>query len=384
MRSYSLVGMTFSTLLAICSAGTALAQGAAAICSQIRSELATVDRSSGPSEQSRREAGRLRGELARVQNALQANECNNRGFFSFGGQAPVCAPLRAQAGQINARLQQLGGSGGGNPRRAQLVAALDRYGCNAPAPQPQQARGAIYANPNDGSLFDRLFGRGTEAIVNEQRPPLDANLDQELNEKVRLGGRTAVCVRTCDGYFFPVNYEGLTARDEHGSVCSALCPGADTQVFYMRLGAEIETAATRDGRPYSALPTARAYQEKRDDACFCKPVHVTWAQATKGAEDIVEARKGDVILTSEQAAAMARPKELRTGDGTARNRRNTRTPEPAPVADIAPPTAGTASSGIASRAAPNVPPVQGTVQDIVGPDGSRRQVRVVAPGLAGQ
>jgi hypothetical protein len=277
------------------------------------------------------------------------------------------------------------------PRRAQLLAAYQRYGCDNA--QPQQ-RGVIYAQPQTG-IFERLFG--SNATVDQRREgfsEIDAALENELTEKARLGGRTPICVRTCDGFFFPVNFEGLTARDDHGRVCQALCPAAETVVMYMRLGAEIETAATREGQAYTAFPFALKFRESRDNACFCRPPGHTVAQLARGQEDYVEARKGDLVVTREQAEAMSRPRELR-GPAPQRPQANARgqqrnqpaparapaVEEPAPVPESAIPTAGTGTAGIGPRLGNErvLNGAQGQMQEVVGADGVRRQVRVVAP-----
>lgn len=368
-------------------AGAAFAQSP--ICNQIRAELAATPASGGGG----RDTSRLRTELARVQYALQQNDCNRSGFLFFNNPPPVCGPLRAQAGQLAAQINQAGGGGGG--RRAQLLAALDRYGCTGGAPQ----RGVIYATPNQGGLFDRLFGD-----PNAVEPPRVEIDPEDARPRERLGGRMAVCVRTCDGFFFPVNFEGLSARDEHSQVCASLCPGAETQVFYMSLGADIERAATRDGTPYMSLPTAKKYQQARDSTCYCKQPGQTWASATAGSEDLVEARKGDIVVTQEQALALSRPKGLQASADRA-NRKSKRgeipaqpeaprpgappkanTDEPASLPESALPTGGSASSGIGPRVVEStVLGAQGGVREqVTAADGSRRQIRNVAPELIGK
>jgi hypothetical protein len=380
------LALVLAGLVAAFSAAPAQAQPA--VCSAIRAELASLPRGGGGGNA--RDAARLRGELANVRNAIRANGCEQRGFFNFGGTPPVCAPLRAQAQQIEARLQQAEPGNADSGRRAQLIAAYQRYGCdNVQAAPPQ--RGVIYAQPQQPGLFERLFG--STATVNQPRESLrdvESPIDPEARDKVRLGGRTPVCVRTCDGFFFPVNYEGLSSRGEHGEVCKALCPGAETMVMYMRLGADIETAASGDGQAYTAFPFALKYRENRDNACYCRPPGYTAAQLAKGQEDIVEARKGDLVVTREQAEAMSRPKDLRgttppRPQANARNARNAPAPpptdEPAPVPDSAIPTAGTASAGIGPRLGTDrvFNGGQGQMQEVTGADGVKRQVRIVAP-----
>lgn len=372
------------------------AQQQAQICGQIRAELAGLDRGGRQSGGNPREAQRVRAELSRAQIAYRQNECGQRGLF--WSPPPVCNPIGAQINQLSARLQQLesgGRAGGGDPaRRAQLMAALQRYNCDGTR---EAQRGPVYAAPP--SLFEQIFGgRPSTAVVDpepEQRREIDPELAEELREKARLGGRMAVCVRTCDGFFFPVNYEGLSRGDSYEDVCQALCPSAETQVFFMRGGAEIETAATRSGQAYSSMPYARQFQQSRDPACFCKPREITWAQVAKQTDDIVEARRGDVVVTPEQAAQMSRPKEA-PGQNARNQRRNQRqqadqnlpvdAAAPQAVPDSQIPTAGSASAGIGPRQNSRVVlgQSQGQVQEVIGADGQKRQIRVVSPNRSVQ
>jgi len=69
-------------------------------------------------------------------------------------------------------------------------------------------------------------------------------------------GRRSVCVRTCDGYFFPV--AALNHNSEissHQASCDALCPEAETKLFVMPAGSGNidEAAAARGGELYSQL-----------------------------------------------------------------------------------------------------------------------------------
>jgi hypothetical protein len=49
-----------------------------------------------------------------------------------------------------------------------------------------------------------------------------------------IGGSYHVCVRACDGGFFPVPYVG--DRDSLTEICQALCPNAETQLYSMPFG----------------------------------------------------------------------------------------------------------------------------------------------------
>lgn len=365
------------------------AQAQSPVCNQIRAELATMPNTGGPT----RESSQLRSELGRIRLAMQQNDCGrSSGFLGLGGPPPVCTPLRNQAAAYESRIRQMEG---GSPRRTQLIAALSSYGClggQQQAQPPQQQRGVIYAAPNSPSLFERLFGDDGPRDGTRYTP--DAPIDPDAEFKERLGGRLAVCVRTCDGFFFPVNFEGIGARDEYATVCQSLCPAAETRVYFMQAGADIERAASRDGTPYMSLPTAKKFQQSRDPACFCKPPQQTWANAMKGVEDIVETRKGDIVVSQEQALAMSRPKAT-PNPADKRNAKNQPAPKPANAAESeapaslpesALPTGGNASAGIGPRVQRDriISSAGGTKQQVVGADGSVRVVRNVAPELTGK
>lgn len=324
MKSPSSLAGLLAALVAVAGAlwpGAVRAQAEA--CRSIRAELASLPRGGA-----NRASGAARRELGRVQQALAANDCyRSRGFLGLGGVPPVCAPLKAQAGQLQAQINAMEG-GGSEARRAQLMAAWQRYGCDGSQRAAEAQRGVLYATPNDRpGLLDRLFGSRTEVPV-ENFPragvtppgivPFDESLrgetlndDEEREPRRRRGGGLAVCVRTCDGFFFPVNFEGLRARDEYGEVCKSLCPSAETRVYFMSHGGNIEDAVSEAGEPYTALPAAKKYQEDRNFSCFCKRPEQTWASAMQGKNDLVEMRKGDIVVSKEQAEQMSRPKEWR-------------------------------------------------------------------------
>lgn len=110
-------------------------------------------------------------------------------------------------------------------------------------------------------------------------------------------GQMAVCVRTCDGYFFPL---GLTADqasiDGQKSLCTALCPAAKTEIYFMPQGADgIETAFNAGGRPYSKMPHALRYTKSLAATCTC---HGTGGQAhlVSLMKDFTM-RRGDAVMT---------------------------------------------------------------------------------------
>ncbi|MCJ2089338.1 DUF2865 domain-containing protein [Methylobacterium sp. E-005] len=128
-------------------------------------------------------------------------------------------------------------------------------------------------------------------------------------ESYALGGPQMVCVRTCDGGFFPMRNlpEGRGGADE---MCQALCPGAEAQAYSMPYGDDaLKHAATVKGsRAYTSLANAFKFRKEFVPNCSCKPEGKTWAQSLVKAESMLVRHKGDIFVTPMQAEALSRPK----------------------------------------------------------------------------
>jgi hypothetical protein len=109
-------------------------------------------------------------------------------------------------------------------------------------------------------------------------------------ENARAGG-LAVCVRLCDGFFFP------SATNSGGDeACAAQCPDAPTARYTEAAGSDrIEDAVSTHGALYTALPTASRYRTTLDNACTC---HRSLARDYSAAMlNDPTLRKGDVVVT---------------------------------------------------------------------------------------
>lgn len=80
-----------------------------------------------------------------------------------------------------------------------------------------------------------------------------------------------VCVRLCDGAYFPISYATTPAHFRRDAeACSAQC-GSPSRLYVYRSGAGPEAMRDLAGQPYIALPTAFAYRQSRKSQCTCKP-----------------------------------------------------------------------------------------------------------------
>ncbi|MDG4852162.1 MULTISPECIES: DUF2865 domain-containing protein [unclassified Mesorhizobium] len=264
-------------------------------CRQLEAELAATRGGGGGPGLIRKyddAIARQREQLAKARSRAGDANC---GFTLFSRNAGQCAAINASIERMNANLDILQAkrerlAGGGTRRdRSRILAALDANGCRDNEVEPHRAPIQEAARNNGGgNLFEQLFGRGDEEIdtlhTPEALPPDDPsarNIRRVINQpdgmdQPRMNGEfRTVCVRTCDGYFFPMSNAasvGDFERDQKN--CESSCPGTEMQVFYTR-GMDDDAGnmtSSATGRPYSELPTAYLYKQanySRPPQCGC-------------------------------------------------------------------------------------------------------------------
>jgi len=337
-------------------------------CDWIRSQIAAIDQGGGSRPNAYSSAAqRQQAEIQRTVAYAQSLGCDRGSYSLFGSQPPQqCNGLNARIRAMQANLGQLQGmaaraGGGSSPQRQDLVARYNAY-CRS------QPRG----------FFESLFG-GSNA------PPAQPDFPEEMppaeDDQTPKGGSQAICVRSCDGGFFPVNYSAR--RETLQELCGALCPNTEVSVYTRNPDNDVGTAVSIDGRPYRDLQNAFKFQKSFDPACTCKPKGESWVQALtqSDAEHILgQEHKGDIIVTPEQSLEMSKPKT----DLNVRAKM--------PVADSSPamaqpldrddlkrnPSKNKARPANANEA--NAAPADpaGT-EEVTGPDGVKRRVRRVGP-----
>ena len=253
----------------------------------------------------RKPQAKQQAELDRVTLQAKRMGCESSGFFSlFNGQSAQCGPVNNQIQQMRGNLDQIttslerlrcGGIGGAdreNQRRS-VMTALAQNNCG-----PQYAAAAR----GPGNFIDNLFGN------NQTLPPPSADLGAPS------GTFRTVCVRTCDGAYFPVSFATYQARfQDDERTCKALCPATEATLFtYRNPGEDINQAVSISGQPYTSLPNAFKFrtefnavlrlQGRRPDLVGCAEV---------GRRQGRRRQQGDIIVTEESAKKMqqrAQPK----------------------------------------------------------------------------
>jgi hypothetical protein len=271
-------------------------------CERLRRAIADASRS-GQSAQYAVAAERQRAEIDRTSAYAQQIGCENRKFLFFGSDPPAqCGQIRAQIGRMRANLEDLQAHAGAGSR-GELIA---RFSSECTTQQ----------NHSSG-IIDALFGQPKPGEVEEQ-PLTPDGLDPEKSSdkasafvgEARAGGK-AVCVRSCDGGFFPVSYSASGSRlDALADMCRALCPNAEVTLYTYPAAGDIEQAVSINGARYMDSPTALRYRHTFDPSCSCRRRGQTWANALAPAESLLSQEgKSDMIVTPEKAAELSRPKQ---------------------------------------------------------------------------
>ncbi len=123
-----------------------------------------------------------------------------------------------------------------------------------------------------------------------------------------------VCVRLCDGFYFPVSYATTTDRfDEDETECRSTCGTSARLYFYPNDGGEPEDMRDRSGRPYMNLETAFLYRTKYEAACTCQPQ--PWSDKAKARHELYalyeEKAAGSQTASAEIKKLFAAHPELR-------------------------------------------------------------------------
>ena len=119
-----------------------------------------------------------------------------------------------------------------------------------------------------------------------------------------------LCVRSCDGYYFPVSYATVPARfGEDERTCQRLCPAAEVHLYTHRNpGEEVDQAVSINGEPYTQLPAAFKYRTEYNPSCSCRSPGQSWAEALGVGKDQT-VQQGDIVVTDERAKQLAQPKQ---------------------------------------------------------------------------
>ncbi len=226
-------------------------------CRRYRAELASVQAGGSATRA-------LQDEIGRLQTYFRSLNCEGSRFLFFDTRPPQCGAVEQRIRALNATY---GGAAidDGGARKRELQGLVART-----CPRPETVAGG---------------------------------------ESYARGGSQVICVRTCDGGYFPMRNlpDGRSGADE---MCQALCPGTEAVAYSMPNGDEAlrQAASVKGSKAYTNLANAFKFRKAFVPNCSCKPDGKTWAQSLVKAESMLVRHKGDIFVTPMQAEALSRPK----------------------------------------------------------------------------
>lgn len=204
-------------------AGEVAAQSA--FCRQVQADYLRASRNSGGSGGG--DVAKLQRQLADAQADAKRAGCRR---ILFGKPGKNCPAIMARINQLQRELGRARSGGGGiianNSRyeRDRLRGILQRNGCEIPS-----------------------TGGGMEFAGS---------------------GYRTLCVRACDGYYFPISFSTSRSRfkiDE--AVCQSMYGGAPAELFVHSSGSPSDTAVSLKGVPISASTNAFAFRYFYSESC---------------------------------------------------------------------------------------------------------------------
>ncbi len=236
MRGAGRVAAAFAAFVAMAPAAHAQSFSDYGYCSSLQAQYQdALQRAGGAgmSGQQMVQIDQVSQALAQAQTAAQRYGCNDGGFLGqlFGiRQSPQCPAIRTQINRLSRQLSQLRGNDvgffgfGSSPQYdvARLRDQLQQNGCSVP------------------------FG----------------------------GGYRTLCVRSCDGYYFPIEYSASSSRFQaDAAACQSMYAQAgEAQLFVQSNVDDVANATSLSGERYGDQPYAFLYRNNLVPACV-KQLH---------------------------------------------------------------------------------------------------------------
>jgi hypothetical protein len=306
----SLRGAALGAAVLMLPGVTGTADAGPAVCRQIERQLASAQREPHVSRTYGRAIRAQELELAKATAQLAHADCT--GFLS--ALRPQCSSLRSTVARMERNLASLrenradATAKAGEGERAKLLAAYSESGCADANDELRTSALPVQKRERSG-LPDSLFGPA--------RPDDAAEGDGAVAQTAARQPYRALCVRTCDGYFFPLAYstsqQNFTGDQQ---ACEAACPGTEVELYYDQVPDEdgAKMVSGRTGAPYTQLPAAFLYKQagyQRPAACGCNPhkdFSIIAGRTPEPEEDAAvagAAAAASTVLAAEKPAAAA-------------------------------------------------------------------------------
>jgi hypothetical protein len=237
------------------------------ICLRLEQRLVQEGQRSG---QSRDSLPRLESEIRQVNRESRAGEAElNRSkcydYFLFSKtlrRTPHCTQLSRQVEDTKRRLSEL------QSRRQQIIASSSRsYRDEIIRGLARNNCGANYvqeARRQNRGLFSGIWQDDEGDDYSGGWSPFSGTRSYNTYR--------TVCVRLCDGYYFPVSFSTLPSHfEQDAAACRNKCAAPVELFYYQNPGQGMDQSiAYRSQQPYTSLKTAFMYRKQLVKGCSCK------------------------------------------------------------------------------------------------------------------
>ncbi|MET0598177.1 MAG: DUF2865 domain-containing protein [Mesorhizobium sp.] len=294
-------------LIALGAAESAAAQDAR--CVRLSAQLSGLERGTGADasrlDQYRDAIDRQSVELQRTTDYAMSIGCDLE-------PRRECNPINANIDRMHRNLAALQGQfdrvsanlgGQREDERGRILATMQELGCNG--------RGVAAAEPPaSGGFFEKLFGPDeTEGAYD--LPPSAVPGGEPVPEGVPQGATMrTICVRKCDGYFFPINFSTSAANfPTDAESCRSQCPSAEVELYaYDSLSQTADDAvSTVTGESLKAMPNAFKFRTSYTASCTCKAAGQGVAQTQAPAGEALKRLDDKALDSAAKPAAPAPP-----------------------------------------------------------------------------
>lgn len=380
------MGQAWAALVGLLALLPLAARGHAEDCNSLYAAIQAADEpgSTGSGGDWGRAAAQQRREIDRTQRYADQLGCDSaRGLFD---DPP------AQCSAVTDRLQ----------RMQDNLASIQSQSTQGVADDDRR-HAALIARYNAACIGAGEDARNGVAATDPRRDPFNTDdlSTVPLNGDISEGGEDsnaargqAICVRTCDGGYFPlVSHAHDDQLDGLEQLCQASCPNTEAKLYTMGRSGALAEATAVDGSSYTELPAAFQFEKSFAPTCTCKPPNQSWAEALAQAETLLESGRHDVTVTAALSDQMAQPGAVPPAKGKAGKTARGQKLPPAPPRAADPsvardgqkalqvPTASNETTGIGGPVplARTVRAGDGPTVAATGPDGAKKRIRLIVP-----
>jgi hypothetical protein len=212
-----------------------------------------------------------------AQSDLERSDCYEYFLFSKSlRRTRRCVDLAQQRDQAQRRVSELQAqheqiaNSGERSYRDEIVQELARNNCGANYSQEAQR-----SERSGGGRGDSIWQDEGESSFSGRWTPFGGGSSSATYR--------TVCVRLCDGYYFPVSFSTLPSHfEQDAEACQSRCAAPSELYYYQNPGAGMDQSVSfREQQPYTGLKTAFRYRKELVKGCSCKEAEYVAPDAAK-------------------------------------------------------------------------------------------------------